>query len=158
MIGSEVTRVEDNRLVTGRGAFIDNVPAKVGTAHAAILRSPHPHALIKSINIEKAVQLPGVKGVITGEYIEDLVKPFSVGVSAPVKYFPLAIDKVRYVGEPVAIVVAVDRYVAEDALELIDVTYERLKAVVDIEESLQTETDLLHENVGSNIANHREFN
>ncbi|MFD6440352.1 xanthine dehydrogenase family protein molybdopterin-binding subunit [Peribacillus sp. NPDC060186] len=98
-----------------------------------------------------------VKGVVTGQEIKDHVKPFSVGVTAPVKYFPLAIEKVRYVGEPVANVVAKDRYTAEDAMEKINVSYKQLPSIVDIEETVQEDAPILHENVGSNIANQRKF-
>lgn len=157
VIGKSVTRVEDKRLLTGKGTFIDDLGTTVNTGHAAILRSPYPHAYIKSVDKSAAEKLPGVKGIVTGQDIKEYVKPFSVGVSAPVKYYPLAIEKVRYVGEPVAIIVAKNRYVAEDALELINVKYETLEPLVDIEESLNENAPILHENVGSNIANHREF-
>ncbi|MGF6947591.1 2-furoyl-CoA dehydrogenase large subunit [Neobacillus sp. B4I6] len=157
VIGKSTTRVEDKRLLTGQGKYIDDLGTTTNTGHAAILRSPHPHAYIKSIDKAEAEKIPGVKGIVTGQDIKSLLKPFSVGVTAPVKYFPLAIDKVRYVGEPVAIVVAKDRYTAEDALEKIQVSYESLKAIVDIEGSMKDDAPILHENVGSNIANHREF-
>src|SRR5690625_1336056 len=152
MIGKQATRVEDDRLLTGNASYIDNLPISAGTGHAAILRSPYPHAKIISINYDKALDIHGVKGIITGKDIKKHLKPFSVGVSEPVKYYPLAIDKVRYVGEPVALVVATDRYVAEDALELIEIEYEQLSPLVDIEESLNSENVLLHENMTSNIA------
>jgi 2-furoyl-CoA dehydrogenase large subunit len=158
VIGKSVTRVEDKRLLTGQGRYIDDLGTKVNTGHAAILRSSHPHAFIKSIDKEEAEKMPGVKGIITGEDIRHLVKPFSVGVMAPVEYYPLAIDKVRYVGEPVAMIVAKDRYMAEDAMEKIKVVYESLPPLVGIERALEEDAPILHENVGSNIANHREFN
>jgi 2-furoyl-CoA dehydrogenase large subunit len=157
IIGKSATRVEDKRLLTGQGKYIDDLGTTINTGHAAILRSPHPHAYIKSIDTAEAEKMPGVKGVVTGQDIKDLLKPFSVGVTAPVKYYPLAIDKVRYVGEPVVIVVAKDRYTAEDALEKIKVSYESLPPIVDIEETMKEDAPILHENVGSNIANHREF-
>ncbi|WP_017729040.1 xanthine dehydrogenase family protein molybdopterin-binding subunit [Halalkalibacterium ligniniphilum] len=157
VIGKAIPRVEDKRLLTGQGKYIDDLGTTVDCGHAAILRSTYPHAYIKSIDIEEAKKVPGVKGIVTGQDIKDLLQPFSVGVTAPVKYYPLAIDKVRYVGEPVAIVVAKDRYIAEDALEKIKVSYEALQPVVDIEKSMEDDAPILHENVGSNIANHREF-
>ncbi|WP_409305600.1 xanthine dehydrogenase family protein molybdopterin-binding subunit [Peribacillus sp. SCS-155] len=156
-IGSSVTRVEDARLLTGQGQYIDDVGTPRNTAHAAIVRSTYPHAIIKSINVSEALLVPGVKGVITGKDIQPFLNPFSVGVSAPVKYYPIAIDKVRYVGEPVAVVIAKDRYIAEDAAELVKVKYEMLSPIVDIEKAMQEDAPILHENVGSNIANHRSF-
>ncbi|MDQ1005166.1 2-furoyl-CoA dehydrogenase large subunit [Neobacillus niacini] len=157
IIGKSATRVEDKRLLTGQGTYIDDLGTTTKTGHAAILRSPHPHANIKSIDTAEAEKMPGVKGIVTGQDIKNLLKPFSVGVTAPVKYFPLAIDKVRYVGEPVVIVVAKDRYIAEDALEKVKVSYQSLPPIVDIEKSLNDDAPVLHENVGSNIANHRQF-
>jgi 2-furoyl-CoA dehydrogenase large subunit len=157
LIGKKVTRIEDARLLTGQGKYIDDIGTPPNTAHAAILRSPYPHAKIVSIDYSEALKIPGVKGVVTGKDIEPLLNPFSVGVTAPVHYYPMAIDKVRYVGEPVAVVVAKNRYIAEDALEKIKVKYETLEPIVDIERALEEGAPVLHENVGSNIANHRTF-
>jgi 2-furoyl-CoA dehydrogenase large subunit len=157
LIGKKVARVEDSRLLTGQGKYIDDIGMPPNTAHAAILRSPYPHAKIVSIDYSEALEIPGVKGVVIGKDIEPLLNPFSVGVTAPVQYYPMAIDKVRYVGEPVAVVVAKNRYIAEDALEKIKVKYETLEPIVDIERALEEGAPILHENVGSNIANHRTF-
>jgi 2-furoyl-CoA dehydrogenase large subunit len=157
IIGSSLPRVEDARLLTGQGTYIDDIGVPSNTAHAAIVRSTYPHAIIKSIDYSEALKVPGVKGIITGKEVETYLHPFSVGVSAPVKYYPIAIDKVRYVGEPVAVVIAKNRYVAEDAAELVKVKYDILKPIVDIEKTMEEEAPLLHENVGSNIANHRYF-
>ena len=117
LIGKKVTRIEDARLLTGQGKYIDDIGTPPNTAHVAILRSPYPHAKIVSIDYSEALEIPGVKGVVTGKDIEPLLNPFSVGVTAPVQYYPMAIDKVRYVGEPVAVVAAKNRYIAEDVLE-----------------------------------------
>lgn len=156
-IGDPMPRVEDTRLTTGKGTFIEDLHPFPNIHHAAILRSPYPHARIKAIRTEKAEQMPGVKGVVTGQTIAEWTKPFPVGVKAPVKYYALAVDKVRYVGEPVAVVVAKNRYLAEDALDAIEVEYEPLPAVVDIEKALAPDAPLLHAEVGSNIVNHRRF-
>ncbi|WP_241236282.1 xanthine dehydrogenase family protein molybdopterin-binding subunit [Brevibacillus marinus] len=156
-IGDPMPRVEDARLTTGKGTYIEDLNPLPNIHHAAILRSPYPHARIKSIRTEKAEQMPGVKGVVTGQTIAEWTKPFPVGVTAPVKYYALAVDKVRYVGEPVAVVVAKNRYLAEDALDAIEVEYEPLPAVVDIEKALAPDAPLLHPEVGSNIVNHRQF-
>ncbi|WP_419877513.1 xanthine dehydrogenase family protein molybdopterin-binding subunit [Brevibacillus centrosporus] len=156
-IGKPMARVEDARLTSGQGSFIEDMNPLPNIHHAAILRSPYPHARIKEIRTEQAEQMPGVKGIVTGKDVVELTHPFPVGVTAPVKYYSLAVDKVRYVGEPVAVVVAKNRYLAEDALERIEVEYEPLPAVVDIETSLLADSPILHDEVGSNIANHRTF-
>ncbi|PZE20870.1 xanthine dehydrogenase family protein molybdopterin-binding subunit [Paenibacillus xerothermodurans] len=152
-----MSRVEDARLTSGQGTYIEDMNPLPNIHHAAILRSPYPHARIKSIRTDKAEQMPGVKGVATGRDIAGMTQPFPVGVTAPVKYYSLAVDKVRFVGEPVAVVVAKNRYLAEDALDLIEVEYEPLPAVVDIEKAMEPDAPLLHEDVGSNVANHRLF-
>ncbi|MFQ5829447.1 MAG: xanthine dehydrogenase family protein molybdopterin-binding subunit [Candidatus Methylomirabilia bacterium] len=155
-VGQPMKRVEDPRLLTGRGAFIDDLPFR-GVHHAAILRSPHAHARIRAIDASAALQAPGVVGVITGADAEALTRPFMVGVLTPIKYYCMAGDKVRFVGEPVAAVVARDRYSAEDALDLIRVEYEPLPVVVDPERALEVEAPVLHEVVGSNLACHRRM-
>src|SRR4029077_2737310 len=83
--------------------------------HAAIVRSPHAHARILGYDVAEALAMPGVVGIITGEDVAKSTKPFSVGVTAPVQYYCAATDRARFVGEPVAVVVARDRYLAEDA-------------------------------------------
>ncbi|MED1644426.1 xanthine dehydrogenase family protein molybdopterin-binding subunit [Brevibacillus agri] len=156
-IGEPMSRVEDARLTSGQGSYIEDMNPLPNIHHVAILRSPYPHARIKSIRTEKAEQMPGVKGVVTGKDVAELTSPFPVGVTAPVNYYSMAVDKVRFVGEPVAVVVAKNRYLAEDALDQIEVEYEPLPSVVDIEKALLPDSPILHENVGSNIANHRTF-
>lgn len=153
-VGKGIKRFEDPRLLTGKGDFVDDLKLP-DVYHAAILRSPHAHALIKKIDASAALRSPGVKGVLTGEDALKLSKPFSAAITVPVKYYSMAIHKARYSGEPVAVVVAKDRYIAEDALALIDVDYEPLPAVVDQEEALEPGAPVLHEEVGNNIANHR---
>jgi len=150
-VGQPITRVEDGRLLTGRGRFVDDLAFR-DAYHAAILRSPHPHARILGIDASASLGAPGVVGVITGADVLARTRPFMVGVAAPVRYFCLAVDKVRFVGEPVAVVVARDRYVAEDALELIRVEYQPLPAVVDPTDALQPDAPILHEEIGSNMA------
>src|SRR5215472_4309676 len=129
--GQSVERVEDFALLTGRGRYIDDLGVRPGTLHAAILRSPHAHAAIRLIDVAAARGAPGVAAVLTGADVTALSASLVVGVKAPLECWPIAVDRVRYVGEPVAVVVAADRYVAEDALELIAAEYEPLPAVVD---------------------------
>ncbi len=156
-IGKSVPRVEDGRLLTGRGTFIDDHPPVANACHAAIVRSPHPHARILGYDLQAALAMEGVVGVITGADVAQACKPFGVGVTTPVHYYPAAIDKVRFVGEPVAVVVARDRYLAEDAAEMVGVDYEPLPAVVDPEKALEPDAPILHDRVGSNLAGHRRL-
>jgi 2-furoyl-CoA dehydrogenase large subunit len=155
-IGRPMKRVEDGRLLSGRGTFIDD-HAFPRAAHAAIVRSPHAHARILGYDLRDALALSGVIGIITGEDVAKYTKPFGVGVTAQVRYYCAATDKVRFVGEPVAVVVARDRYVAEDAVDLVRVDYEPLPAVVDVERALEPGAPILHEAVGSNLANNRRL-
>ncbi len=155
-IGRSIERVEDAALLSGRGRYIDDLPVRADTLHAAILRSPHAHAHVRSVNAEAARGAPGVAAVLTGAEVTKLSSSLVVGVRAPIQCWPLAVDRVRYVGEPVAVVVAKDRYAAEDALELIEVEYEPLPAVVDPQEAL-TSTTVLHEGLKSNVASDRSF-
>src|SRR4051794_37798163 len=101
-VGRSMERVEDGALLTGRGRFIDDLGTSPGTLHAAILRSPHGHADITSIDTDAAKQAPGVAAVLTGADIKALTTSLVVGVKAPVECWPMAVDRVRYVGEPVA--------------------------------------------------------
>ena len=156
-IGQPVKRVEDARLLSGRGNFIDDLTPCANVHHAAIVRSPHAHARILGYEVSAALAMEGVVGVITGEDVARLTRPFSVGVTAPASYYSLATDKARFVGEPVAVVVARNRYLAEDAAEAVIVRYEPLPAVVDVERALEPDAPVLHEAVGSNLAGHRRL-
>ena len=158
-IGKSQRRVEDARLLSGEGSFIADLNPFPKMLHAAILRSPYPHAVIKNITLavpEK--EMKGVASIITGRELIGVLRPFPVGVRANFDYYPIAIDKVRYVGEPVAVVLAENRYLAEDALEKIDVEYKPLKPVVDIEEAMKSDSPKIHERMKDNFANRRFFN
>jgi len=150
-------RVEDAALVTGRGRFADDLPQRVDTLHAAILRSPHPHAEIRSIDASAALALPGVACVVTGEDALRWTRPFTVAVKAAVEHRAIATDRARYVGEPIAVAVACDRHTAEDALERIAVDYRALPAVVDPEEALVAGAPVLHPAQGGNLVSDRKF-
>ena len=156
-LGTALERVEDAALLLGRGRYIDDMPVAPGTGHAAILRSPHPHACLLGIDTTRAEAHPGVHAVVTGEDARAWSTPFIVGVRQPMEHWCIATDRVRYAGEPVAVVVAEDRYRAEDALALIDVRYEPLGAIVDPEATLAPEAPVLHEAVGSNLISERAF-
>src|SRR5262249_13397217 len=135
----------------------DDHPPVANLCHAAIVRSPHAHARVLGYDVAAALAMEGVVGVITGADVAAACKPFGVGVTAPVHYYPAATDKVRFVGEPVAVVVARDRYLAEDAAEAVVVDYEPLPAVVDPEKALEPGAPVLPERVGSNLAGHRRL-
>jgi 2-furoyl-CoA dehydrogenase large subunit len=155
--GQSIERVEDGPLLTGRGRFIDDLGIRPGTLHAAILRSPHAHAKIRTIDAVAARRAPGVAAVIVGAEVTAISASLVVGVKAPIECWPIAVDRVRYVGEPVAVVLAADRYLAEDALELIDVDYQALPVIVDLLAALDPKQPALHEGLGSNIASERSF-
>ncbi|MDA9547682.1 carbon monoxide dehydrogenase [Bradyrhizobium sp. CCBAU 45321] len=156
-VGRSIERVEDAALLSGRGRFIDDLGVQPGTLHAAILRSPHAHADILAIDTEAAMRLPGVAVVLTGRQVKAVTSSLVVGVKAPVECWPIAIDRVRYVGEPVAVVVATDRARAEDALELISVEYRPRAVIVDPLGALAPEAPLLHDGFPRNLASDRTF-
>ena len=156
-IGRSVPRIEDAALLTGRGRYIDDLGVPPGTLHAAILRSPHAHAEIEAIETARAGSLPGVAALLTGRDIQALTTSLLVGVKAPIDCWPIATDRVRYVGEPVAVVVARDRYVAEDALDLIEVLYRPLPAVVDPRAALEAGAPVLHAGLHGNTVSDRSF-
>src|SRR5262245_10561659 len=143
-VGQAVLRVENPPLLKGEGRFIDDLPVKRGTLHAAILRSPVPHAEIVATDTSAALHCPGVRAVVTGRDVEALTDPLIVGFANPMEYRGIAVDRVRYVGEPVAIVCASDRYLAEDALDHIKVEYRELAAVIDPVAACAPNAPVLH--------------
>jgi len=156
-VGRSVPRVEDAALLTGRGRYIDDLGVRPGTLQAAILRSPHAHAEIEAIDCQAARAADGVFAVLTGADIAALTSSLVVGIKAPIDCWPIATDRVRYVGEPVAVVVASDRYRAEDALDLIEVSYRPLPAVVDPLTAATPDAPLLHPRAQSNVVGERVF-
>lgn len=157
-LGKAIERVEDPALLTGRGKYTDDMPVPRGTLHAAVLRSPHAHAEIRAIDIARAAALPGVIRVLIGEDIKKHSAPFLIVVKEPMDQWCLAVQRVRFVGEAVAVVVAEDRYIAEDALDLIEVDYSPLPAVIDPVAATKRDAPLVHEAVGTNVPSDREFN
>jgi CO/xanthine dehydrogenase Mo-binding subunit len=157
-IGKSMKRVEDPRILTGKGHYIDDVFLP-HMAHAALLRSPYAHAKIISIDTSKAEALPGVICVVTGEQAAEVTGPIPSFASPSVPHRCIAIGKVRHVGETVAAVVAVDRYVAEDALDLIEVVYEELPVNSDPEVAMNATGDaVIHpERDDSNTAYDKSF-
>ena len=156
-LGRSLERIEDDALLSGRGRFGDDLGVTPGTLHAAVLRSPHAHAELVAVDASAALALPGVRAVLTGHDVQRWSAPFVVGVKQPMQHWALAVDRVRYAGEPVAVVVAEDRYLAEDALDAIRVEYRALPAVVEIERAIGVDAPVLHEAVGSNVVSERSF-
>lgn len=158
LVGARVKRVEDPALLRGEGKYVDDVEL-VGMTHAAFLRSPMAHARIRSIDVSEAANLPGVSAVITGDDVRDMglgelpaiwVRPGQKSLSYPL----LARDKVRWVGEPIAAVVAESRALAEDALEHIAVEFDELSPVVNALVALDDDAPLLYEEWGDNVCVH----
>ena len=157
-VGKSIRRLEDPKFLRGRGGYIGDMVLP-GMLQAAVLRSPVAHARIVSIDTAEAERAPGVHAVITGARAAELLDPLPDFGPHPQAHVwrALALDKVRYAGEGVAVVVADDRYLAEDALELIDVEYEQLPPVVDAFAALEDDAPVLHDALGSNCAFERTF-
>jgi len=158
MLGTPIKRREDPRLITGQATYVDDIKL-LGMLHMAVLRSTYGHARINSINTDAARQLPGVVAVYTAQDLKGTVGNIPVAAPLPPhitngmgRRLPLAENKVRFYGDPVAIVIAENRYVARDALDLIDVDYEPLPAAIDIEKAMQPDSPLLYEEFNSNVA------
>jgi len=133
LVGQRVKRREDPRLIQGRATYVDDV-ALVGMQHLAFKRSEVAHGKIRSIDTRAAEAMEGVEAVFTGAQIAKFLAPMPIGTPFPSPdHRSVAVDIVRYVGEPVAVVVARDRYIARDAAEAIAVSYDQLPAVVDVE-------------------------
>lgn len=154
-MGARLARKEDLRLITGHGKYLADMVLP-GMLHAVFVRSEYAHARIVGIDKAAAEALPGVVAVITGEDLRGQVKSMRQPVLLPnlnaryPDYFALAVDKVKYHGDPVAVVIARDKYVAVDAAELVVVDYDELPAVVDPEAALASGATLVHEEEGTN--------
>jgi 2-furoyl-CoA dehydrogenase large subunit len=157
ILGTSVRRKEDPALLSGRGRYADDLPVPHGTLHAHVIRSPHAHAKIVNIDATEALAHRGVWAVIIGEDVRKLSDPFLIALKAPIHQWSLAIERVRYVGEPVALVVADDRYLAEDAAERVQIDYEPLPAVVDPQAARQKNSPLLHADAKTNEISVRTF-
>jgi aerobic carbon-monoxide dehydrogenase large subunit len=154
-VGQAIRRKEDPRMITGRGSYIDDIVVP-GMLYAAFVRSTEPHAAIASIDTSAAKAHQGVRAVFTGEDLDDLGSPLpmiwappGVEIKTPDRW-PLARGKVVYVGEPVAVVIADDKYTAADAVEDVVVDYEPLPVVVDMEAALEDGSPTIHEDLGTN--------
>ena len=153
LVGTSMLRVEDQRFLTGRGKYIADFTLP-NMLHVAVLHSPYGHARIVNVDTSALEAMPGVVGILTGEEVRAMSEPFSNLLDPPydkLEDYCLAVGKVRYVGEPVVAVAAEDKYVARDALELIDVEYEPLEVLTDAEESMKEDAPLVHESVPTNV-------
>jgi 2-furoyl-CoA dehydrogenase large subunit len=157
VLGVPLLRKEDPALLTGRGRYGDDLAVPRGTLHAHVVRSGHAHAKILRIDAAAALALRGVAAVITGEDVRRITDPFLIALKAPVHQWALAVERVRYVGEPVALVVAESRYLAEDAAALVRIDYEPMAAVLDPIAACEAAALLLHPQCGSNQVSVRRF-
>ena len=130
-VGRALERFEDDALLRGAGRFLDDLDPAPGAHHAAVLRSPHAHARVVRLDATRALEIPGVTGVLTGAEVAEGSRPFPAACPTEVPCYAAAGEVARYVGEPLAVVVARDRYVAEDALDAIAVEFEPLDVRMD---------------------------
>ncbi|MDQ6645124.1 MAG: molybdopterin-dependent oxidoreductase, partial [Chloroflexota bacterium] len=157
MLGSPIKRREDPRLITGQATYVDDIKIP-GMLHMVVLRSPYGHARINSINTDAARKHPGVVAVYTAEDLKGVVG--NVAIAVPLGKIAegmgvrgaLADGKVRFYGDPVAVVIADGLYTARDARDLIEVDYEPLPAAIDVEKAMQPDAPLLYEEFGTNVA------
>ena len=152
LVGQRVKRREDPRLIQGRGTYVDDI-ALVGMQHLAFKRSDVAHGRIRSIDTSAAEAMEGVEAVFTGAQIAEFLAPMPIGTPFPSPdHRAVAVDTVRYGGEPVAVVVASDRYVARDAADAIVVAYDTLPAVVDLELAMTGQPTVIHPAFPNNLA------
>ena len=159
-VGKPLLRKEDHRFLTGQGRYLDDIVFP-GALHAHFLRSPHPHARIRALDVSPAKVAPGVVAVVTGRELSEWTTPLRVAPPIeglnPVEFTTLPIDKVRFIGDIVACIVATDRYVAEDAAELVIVDYEELPPVTNMEQALAPGAALVDDALASNLVSHQSF-
>ncbi|TPJ80162.1 xanthine dehydrogenase family protein molybdopterin-binding subunit [Mesorhizobium sp. B2-6-2] len=159
-VGARVARKEDKRFITGGGRYVDDMVVP-GMKHAVFVRSPHAHAQIKKIDVKKAQAMPGVVGVLTGKELKadgigNLICGWMIHSKdgTPMKmgaWSPLAVDKARYVGDAVVVVVAETKGQARDAAEAVEITYKELKAVVDATKAIQPGAPQIHAEAENNL-------
>lgn len=150
-IGKPMPLVEDRRFVRGRGRYINDLEMP-GMLHIAMATSPIAHGRLLKVDVSQARGAPGVVAVLTGQDVVEMMEPIPQELPIPeVRWYPLAIDKIRVAGEWTAAIVATSRAAAEDAAELVEIEYEELPPVVDPEEAMQPGAPILHEAHGSNV-------
>jgi 2-furoyl-CoA dehydrogenase large subunit len=148
--GKPIQRVEDVKFVKGEATYVDDID--MDCAHVAFVRSVFAHARIKKIDTSRAEALKGVLAVITGPEVQKQTNPIPArAITKPAEQYLMAYDKVRYVGEPIAAVVAENAYIARDAADLVEVDYDPLEPVVLIDDAIKPDAPLLFEEAGTNI-------
>ena len=157
LLGQAIERIEDAALLRGAGKYMDDLPIYPGTLYAAVVRSPLPHAKIISIDASKAMALKGVREILLPEDIAKFSKPLLGAVKSEMRQWVLAMDRVRYVGEPIAMVLAESRALAEDGAELVEIEYESLPALVDVKKAIQDDAIILHPGTTGNCVSDRSF-
>ena len=162
-MGRPIRKIIDSPLLTGHATFTDDIVLP-GMLHAAILRSPYAHAVIERVNLEEALRLEGVVGVFTGEDVKDYalakaidIKPYEAYGAKNIDVYPLAIGKVRYAGEPVAVAVAESKRIAVKAIEAIQVDYTPLPVVMDVEKALEEDAPKVFDHWNGNLFYGRHF-
>ena len=155
LIGKTVLRREDSYLLRGKAQFLDDLPEPKNLIHIAFVTSPYARADILSIDAAAALALPGVIGVLTGKDLVDDIKTFAPVIELDgyrdVRRPVVAVNRVNFVGETVAIILAETPYVAQDALDLVEVDYDPLPSVAEINEALKPEAPVLHQHLGDNL-------
>ncbi len=162
LVGAPIKRREDPELITGTGSYVDDLP-QTGVLYMRVVRSTQAHARIRSIDVRRAQEADGVAAVLTGK---DLLPEFKAPLPVTVVFvpdkkippqYPIATDKVRYLGEPVAIVLAATPAAAEDAAERVEVRYDPLKQVTDVEKAMEKGAPLIHDELGTNVSYDTKF-
>ncbi len=155
--GKSIKRREDQRMITGHGQYTEDISLP-GTLYASFVRSDYAHAKIIEVDFKNALKLPGVIGILTGKDLEGKLNPIPTAWNIPgsdlhvPRYSAIAVDKVRYAGDPVAVVIAESPYIAEDAAEMVSVKYEPLDPVLDMEKAEDRSSPLVYEDVPGNRA------
>ncbi len=152
-VGARILRKEDQRLITGKGTFIEDLLVN-NSLSAVLVRSTMAHGAIRHIDASAALNAPGVIAVFSGSDLSNLSKPLSMSAMPFVKQAPwhaLAVDRVRYVGEPLAVVVAANQQLGEDARDLVEIGFESMQAVVDVEKAIEPDSPLLYPDWGDNV-------
>jgi len=154
-VGKPLKRKEDPRLIQGLAHYVDDLQLP-GMHYMTVVRSPHAHAKIRSIDAARALVAPGVVAVLTGENLKGAIGPVPCAAQLPDMKMalrsPLATDRVRFVGEPVAVVIATDRYLARDAADLVEVDYEPMSPVVDPVKAMSKNAPVIHPQYKDNVA------
>lgn len=160
VIGAALLRKEDYRFVSGQGRYLDDIVVP-GCLHAHFVRSPHAHARIAAIDCTAALDAEGVIAIVTGRELAEWTAPARMAPPIeglhPVEFTTLPIDKVRFIGDPVVCIIATDRYLAEDAAELVTVDYDVLDPVPDLDRALAAGAPLVDESLPTNLVSRQSF-